>query len=96
MKMFMIMYEYAIDAEVFAEIKKTSIAGYTKWSKVKGAGPETGPKLDTRFWPGLNDVLVVVVDEKDAVKVKEMVLQLRSKYPQAGVRCFVVPVEEMI
>ncbi len=96
MKMFMIMYEYAIDAEVFAEIKKTSIVGYTKWSKVQGAGPETGPKLDTRFWPGLNDVLVVVVDEKDAVRVKEMVLHLRSKYPQTGVRCFIVPVEEMI
>ncbi len=96
MKMCMIMYEYAIDAEVFEEIKKTGIAGYTKWSKVQGAGPETGPKLNTRFWPGLNDVLVVVVDEKDAVKVKEMVLHLRSKYPQAGVRCFIVPVEEMI
>ncbi len=96
MKMFMIMYEYAIDAEVFAEIKKTGIAGYTKLSKVQGAGPETGPKLDTRFWPGLNDILIVVVDEKETLKVKEMVLHLRSKYPRAGVRCFIVPVEEML
>ncbi len=96
MKMFMIMYEYAIDAEVFAEIKKIGIAGYTKWSKVQGAGPETGLKLNTRDWPGLNDVLVVVVDEKDAEKVKEMVSHLRKTYPQSGVRCFIVPVEEMI
>ncbi len=96
MKMFMIMYEYAIDAEVFDEIKKIGIAGYTKWSKVQGAGPETGLKLNTRFWPGLNDVLVVVVDEKDAEKVKAMVLHLREKYPKSGVRCFIVPVEEMI
>jgi nitrogen regulatory protein PII len=96
MKMFIIMYEYAIDAEVIAVIEKTGITGYTKWSKVQGAGPECGPKLDTRFWPGENDVMLVVVDDKDAVKVKEMVLNLRKAYPKSGVRCFIVPVEEMI
>jgi nitrogen regulatory protein PII len=96
MKMFLIMYEYAIDDDVIAVIKKTGITGYTKWSKVQGAGPETGPKLNSRFWPGENDVLVVVVDDKDVVKVKEMVLNLRREYPRSGVRCFIVPVEEMI
>ena len=96
MKMFIIMYDYAIDEEVIAVIQKTGIVGYTKWSKVKGAGPERGPKLDSRFWPGENGVLLSVVDDKDAVKVKDMVLNLRKAYPMSGVRCFIVPVEEMI
>ena len=96
MKMFIIMYEYALDADVNAAIKKAGITGYTKWSKVHGAGPETGLKLDSRYWPGENDVLLVVVDDKDVPKVKEMVLHLRKEFPKSGVRGFIVPVEEMI
>jgi nitrogen regulatory protein PII len=96
MKMFMIVYEWSIDVYVIAAINEIGITGYTKWTKVLGTGPETGPKMGSHTCPCDNDMLAVVVDDKDAAKVKEMVLHLRKEHPRGGLRCFIVPVEEMI
>lgn len=96
MKMFIIVYSWAIDDDVIAAITKSGLKAYTKWTKVLGCGTETEPKMGSQFWPGENDVLTVVVNNEDAAKVKEVVLNLRKEHPRAGVRCFIVPVEEMI
>ena len=40
--------------------------------------------------------MTVVLEDEDAAKMKGIVLTLRKEYPLDGVRCFVVPVEEMI
>ncbi len=47
-------------------------------------------------WFGQNDILTVVINTEEAAMVKEAVMNLRKDHPRAGVRCFVVPVEEMI
>ena len=94
MKMFVLVYSSAIDDYVIPAISKGGIKAYTKWTDVHGTGPETGPKL--RFSQGDNHVLSVVLEDEDAAKMKEIVLTLRKEYSLGGVRCFVVPVEEMI
>lgn len=96
MNMFMIVYEWSIDDFVIAAIKEIGVTGYTKWTKVLGMGPETGPKMDSHTCPCNNDVLAVVVEDKDSAKVRERVLHLRKEHPRGGVRCFIVPVKEMI
>ncbi len=92
--MFIIVYASVIDQYVMAAIAKGGIKAYTKWTAVKGVGPETGPKLT--YSQGDNDVLTVVAGEDDADKIKRITLDLRKDHPKGGVRCFVVPVEEMI
>lgn len=96
MKMFVIVYSWAIDDFVIAELAAGGVTAYTKWTKVMGCGCESEPKLLSRFAPGENDVLTAVVSNEDADGVREIVLNLRKKHPKAGIRCFVVPVEEMI
>jgi nitrogen regulatory protein PII len=94
MKMFVLVYASMIDDYVIAAITKGGINAYTKWIGVHGTGPETGPKL--RYKQGDNHVLTIVVSNEDADKVRDVVLKLRKEYSFGGVRCFVVPVEEMI
>ncbi len=94
MKMFVLVYSSNIDDDVIAAISKGGIKAYTKWTDVHGMGPETGPKL--RYSQGDNHVLTIVVNDADASKVRDVVLNLRKEYPLGGVRCFIVPVEEMI
>ena len=96
MKMFIIVYSWAIDDEVITAITNSGLKAYTKWTKVLGCGTETDPKMGSQLWPGENDVLTVVINNEDADKVKEVVLNLRNAHPRSGVRCFIVPVEEMI
>ena len=93
-KMFVIVYSSIIDDDVMAALSKKGIKAYTKWTAVHGTGPETGPKLT--YSQGDNDVLTVVVGEEDSSKVRTMTLELRKEHPRGGVRCFIVPVEEMI
>ena len=94
MKMFVLVYSSIIDDDVIAAILKGGIKAYTKWTDVHGTGPETGPKLT--YSQGDNHVLTIVVNEEDTSKVRSVVLALRKENPSGGVRCFVVPVEEMI
>jgi nitrogen regulatory protein PII len=96
MKMFIVVYSWAIDDDVITAITKSGIKAYTKWTKVLGCGTETDPKMGSQTWPGENDVVTVVVNNEDAERVKKIVLKLREDHPRAGVRCFVIPVEEMI
>ena len=94
MKMFVLVYSSSIDDDVISAISRGGIKAYTKWTDVHGTGPETGPKL--RYSQGDNHVLSVVLDDEDAAKMREIALKLRKENPMGGVRCFVVPVEEMI
>ncbi len=94
MKMCTIVYASAMDDYVMTAVSKSGIEAYTKWTEVHGTGPETGPKLT--YSQGDNDVLTIVVNDKDASRVRNMTLQLRKEHPRGGIRCFIVPVEEMI
>jgi len=94
MKMFVLVYSSNIDDDVIAAISRGGIKAYTKWTDVHGTGPETGPKL--RYSQGDNHVLTIVVSSEDAGKVRDVMLKLRKEHPLGGVRCFIVPVEEMI
>ncbi|MGC1454554.1 MAG: PG0541 family transporter-associated protein [Nitrospirota bacterium] len=94
MKMFVIVYSSSCDDSVMEAITRGGIKAYTKWGRVLGKGTETRPKLT--FSQGDNDVLSIVVDDKDAKKLKEIVVNLRKENPIAGIRCFIMPVEEMI
>ena len=94
MKMFILVYSSLIDDEVIPAISRGGISAYTKWTGVHGTGPETGPKL--RYSQGDNHVLSIVVSDQETAKVKDVMLKLRKENPMSGIRCFVVPVEEMI
>ncbi|HEX9019744.1 MAG TPA: P-II family nitrogen regulator [Nitrospirota bacterium] len=94
MKMFVLVYASTYDDYVISAISEGGIKAYTKWTEVHGTGPETGPKL--RYSQGDNDVLTMVVNDEDAAKLRKVVQQLRKDHPLGGVRCFIVPVEEMI
>jgi len=91
MKMFIIVYSWAIDEDVIEAVTKSGIKAYAKWTNVLGCGTETDPKMGSQPWFGENDVLTVVINTEEPTMVKEAVMNLRKDHPRAGVRCFVVP-----
>ena len=96
MKMFVLVYSEATDEVVTAAFKAAKVSGYTKWREALGEGKETEPKLGTHFWPGKNNVLAVVVEDDMAPTITEIIKRLRTSHPKAGIKTFILQVEEII
>jgi len=96
MKMFLLVYCEAADEDVIAAIKEAGIHGYTKMVEARGEGTETEPKLGTHCWPGKNNVLIMAVADEEVTRINERVRLLREDHPRAGVRSFLLPMEENI
>jgi hypothetical protein len=96
MKMFLIIYCEAADEDVIAALKEAGVRGYTKMVEARGEGTETEPKLGTHCWPGKNNVLLMAVPDADVARINERVWLLQEEHPRAGVRSFLLPMEENI
>jgi hypothetical protein len=96
MKMVFIVYSQAADYDVIAAIKNAGVKGYTKMEKASGEGVETEPKLHTHTWPGENCVLFLALEENELAAIVEIVRELKQEHPRAGVKAFILPMEEII
>jgi hypothetical protein len=96
MKMFMIIYCEAADEDVIAALKESGIRAYTKMVEAQGVGTETEPKLGTHCWPGKNNVLLTVVPDEEVPRIRERIRWIREEHPRAGVRSFLLPMEETL
>ena len=94
MKMFLIIYCEAADEDVIAALKEAGIHGYTKMVEAQGEGTETEPKLGTHCWPGKNNVLIMAVADQEVARINERVHRLNEDHPRAGIRSFLLPIEE--
>jgi nitrogen regulatory protein PII len=96
MKMLVVIYNDAVDEVMISAFKKAEVHGYTKWKETLGEGTETEPKLGTHCWPGKNNVLAVVIDDEEAVRITEIIRKLKSDNPKGGIRTFILQVEDTI
>lgn len=95
MKMFLIIYCEAADEAVIAALKEAGVRGYTKMVEARGEGTETEPKLGTHFWPGKNNVLLMAVADEATARLDAKLRELKRENPRAGVRSFLLPMEEL-
>ncbi len=96
MKMVFIVYSQAADYDVIAAIKQAGVKGYTKMENASGEGVETEPKLHTHIWPGENCVLFLALEEDELPAIVELIRELKLDHPRAGVKAFIMPMEEII
>jgi len=95
MKMVMICYNEAIDAEVMEVLRACSLKNYTKISATFGSGNSSGIHLGNDIWPGENNVLFVACQEKEAKQLLSAVRELRKQLGREGVKAFTLPLEEL-
>jgi hypothetical protein len=94
--MFLIIYGEAVDEYVIAALKEAGIQGYTKMVEARGEGTETEPKLGTHFWPGKNNVLLLAAADEQIPGISERIREIKRDHPRAGVRSFLLPMEEAV
>ncbi len=96
MKMVFVVYSQAVDYDIITTFKQAGIKGYTKVEKVSGEGTETEPKLRTHTWPGENCAIFLALEESELPAVVEIIRKLKDEHPRAGVKAFILPMEEII
>jgi hypothetical protein len=94
MKMFFVVYDEASDESITAAFKQAGYKSYTKVHGVTGEGEESEPKLDTHFWPGRNNTLLMAVPDESIPHLCELARRLKVEHPRAGLRAFTFPLEE--
>lgn len=96
MKMFLVVYAEASDEIVTDIFKRSGFKSYTKMCGVTGEGEESEPKLDTHYWPGRNNTLLLAVSNEDVPRLLELVQKMKKENPRAGLRAFTFPLEECV
>lgn len=91
--MVLIVYDRAIDEELNDVLSGLEIPYYTKWRDVQGVGRHD-PHMGDHVWPGLNNVLMAIIDGEKKEKLLAMVKSLQASFTSVGLRAFVVPVLE--
>lgn len=96
MKMFVIIYAEAADEAMIEALKAAGILGYTKMVQARGEGTESEPKLGTHIWPGKNNVLFLALPDEELDRVRRELRRLKEANPRAGIRGFILPMEESL
>ncbi|HHO76876.1 MAG TPA: transcriptional regulator [Deltaproteobacteria bacterium] len=96
MKMLLIIYDVDFDDDVMEMLNDLPLAGYTKWDRVLGKGKKSEPKLDDAVWPGYNNAVAVVSDDKSEDKVFAALRRLFKKLGGKGFAVFELPVMRVI
>ena len=94
MKMVMVSYNEAIDAELMEALANCGLENYTKIMGTFGKGVTSGTHLGNDIWPGRNNILYIACEEKEAKEILSRIEELRKKLGKEGIKAFVLPVEE--
>ncbi len=94
MKMVMVCYNEAVDAEVMEALRACALKNYTKVMGVFGSGEASGIHLGNDIWPGKNNILYVACEDKDGARLLACVKELRKQIGKEGVKAFVLPIED--
>jgi len=95
MKMVMITYNEAVDAEVMDALEKCAVRNYTKILTAYGKGDTSGIHLGNDIWPGRNNILFAACESADAKKLISAVKELRKTLGKEGIKAFSLPIEEV-
>ena len=95
MKLIFIAYNESIHEDVLQLLESSKINCFTLWKNVLGKGELSEPHLNSRIWPGTNNVMMIVEEDDKIDELIKLVRQLRIKFASEGIKAFVLPVLEV-
>ncbi len=95
LKMVMVTYNEAVDAEVMEVLGNCALKSYTKILGTFGKGEASGTHSGNDIWPGRNNILYVACEQKEAQQLITCVKHLKAELGKEGIKAFVFPLEEL-
>jgi len=95
MRMVMISYNEAVEAEVMGSLSACALKNYTKITGTYGSGLTSGTHMGNDIWPGKNNILYVACEDKEAKQLFSCIKELRKTIGNEGLKAFIMPLESM-
>ncbi len=95
-KFILIVYNTAIESKIMDTLENLGIKSWTRINRIQGIGTHSVPHLDSHIWPGINNALLIGIEEERGEKLLEGIRELKSIYLKEGIKVFVLPLEEVI
>jgi len=96
MKMLLFIYNASIEEEVRQCMKKCGAEKFTRFQGLHGRGEDSDPHMGTHIWPSTNSLIMIVCEDERAGKLLNRIRDLKEEFREAGVKAFMLPVEESI
>ena len=96
MKLILLIYNAAIEAEVMECLAECEIGTYTKILRMHGTGTNSDPHLDSPVWPGFNNGLFIAVPDDRKEELLKKMKVFKQKNIKEGVKVLILPLEEVI
>lgn len=97
MKRVEIIFEESNENEIMMILRQAKVDNYTRFHGVTGKG-ESGEKLNNAIGPGINNVIVTIIDEEAAGRVVAAVRRFQDVTKRMGrdpaTRCVVSQVDD--
>ena len=88
-----ILYDIVLDSDVLCLLRKQKVTAYTRWPRLTGTGPQSGPRLDDHVWPGANAAILAVLPDDAVAALLPPLQALRDEVGrQTGLYAFTTPV----
>lgn len=95
MKMLFIAYNIALDEELVLLLRRNGVEFYTKFPRVQGVGPNSGPRLDNHVWPGANCAMLVILPTAKAEEMMTLLQDMRNgEGKNEGIYAFLTSIEK--
>lgn len=95
MKMVMVTYNEAIDAEIKELLASCGLKNYTQLTSAFGQGDASGAHFGSDIWPGRNNIVYVACRPDEAQALMAGVRRLRKEMGAEGVKAFAWLLEEV-
>ena len=79
-KLVFIICDQGIEPDVMEILQQRGLMHYTNWGNCRGSG-ETGIRQGTPVWPGLNTVVMVLMDEAGLAPLVQQLHARRDTFP---------------
>ena len=79
-KLVLIVCDQGVEPDVMDIMRDHGLSHYTRWTDCQGAG-ETGTRQGDAVWPGLNTVIMIVMQEAQIEPLRRDLHQMRDDFP---------------
>ena len=95
MKLLTIVYDAAVDGSLTELLEEMEVSQWTKSFGLFGQG-ETGSKLNTTVWPGINNEIRIAGDEAYLKEIASNIRELQDEFKlRPGILMLLQEVEEV-
>jgi hypothetical protein len=89
-----IVYSNAVDDEIVETVKRHA-GGYTKFMGLHGEG-NGEPHLGSHVWPGVNNCIMVAMDDRALKEIQGDIEELKAKFPGVGIHLMVTGLKKIL